>query len=184
MHYILVVPFFIYLLKFYLYISWLLCFFDSAQNDEYNAMDKPAKNRGFFNQDSDKKLVRENDNDSKVWAISEAGPRRMKSAHERSSFLKKDVANLKVNEQWDKIVQRLNAVFDASVSLIFKDYDIKEEFDFQAILDDMEEHEDESDDSNILRFMSKAFKWNQSEFDKFNRTIKRILMDRQRPRSV
>ena len=86
MHYILVVPFFIYLLKFYLYISWLFCFFDSAQNDEYNAVDKPAKNRGSFNQDSDKKLVRENDNETKVLTVAKAGPQRKKSA--RGNFQK------------------------------------------------------------------------------------------------
>ena len=114
--------------------------------------------------------------------IGKAGPRRRKSKLERTSFLKQDFIALKEEEQWNKVKQRLNKVFDEEIGIKLKEYAIEEEFDFQAILDDIEDYQENPDDSNIIEFMQSFFSWNDGECDKFFRTLKRILMDRKTSR--
>ena len=122
------------------------------------------------------------DEEKKYDDNAKAGHRRRKSQQERTSFLKKDFVVLKEEQQWNKVQQRLNKVFDEEVSAKLKEYAHEEEFDFQAILDDIEDYQENPDDSNIIEHMQSSFNWNERECDKFFRTIKRILMDKKTSR--
>lgn len=103
---------------------------------------------------------------------------RRKSDAQRTSFVKVGFLNLKEQRQWDKIMQHLNKIFDPAVAVELKTYAKSEEFDFQAILDDIESYPDDPDDSNIIDHLSGKFEWNSKECDKFYRILTRILMDR------
>ena len=70
-------------------------------------------------------------------------------------------------------------MFDPAVAVALKGYSKSEEFDFQAILDDIESYPDDPEDSNIIDHLKGKFKWNTKECHKFYRILTRILMDRQ-----
>ena len=76
------------------------------------------------------------------------------------------------------MARRLDKIFAAEVSAALRLYARSEEFDFQAILDDIEEYPDDPEDSNIITEMRERFDWSRGDCGRFYRTLKRILLDR------
>ena len=105
--------------------------------------------------------------------------RKLSSRIRKKSLLKRDFMRLQEEDQWSKVIMRLNKVFNDNVSASLRQYAIDEEFDFQSILDDIEDYPDDVDDeSNIMQHLQSTFNWDKKECDRFYRTTRRILMDR------